>query len=582
MLGRKTPSLASPRSHTTIPHDIQLSTTNPGQPSRESIRKSSEGADPPQAPRARMKLAAAYARVSTDRQEQQESIGSQVEAVQQAAAAGGYDLPIEFIFVDDGYSGARLDRPALDRLRDLVSEGAIEAVLISAPDRLARHYAYQVVVLEEFKRVGCEVLFLNHAFGQSPEEQMLLQIQGVFAEYERTLIKERMRRGRLFAARQGRVNWGGNPPYGYRYIRKTETAPQQLVVCEAEAAIVQQMYRWLVEEEVSSYAIQKRLTEQHVPTRRPNRYGWAQSTVIGILRSPLYKGEALYNRTQLADTRRPRGPRSLKDLRPGNGRGRAARPPEDWIPVRVPALIDLEVWEMAQQQLARNRERAQRNNTKHAYLLRGLLTCGRCGRRLVGMWSRAGKGRYSCLARYPRSAPWSCEGRSVGAAKVEAMVWEHVRDLLSNSELLRARYEEGQGDPAIDTREEQERERLRRKLMAVEREVQRLIDAYQAEVIELPELQTRRQRAEDHSQVLRERLQAIEQQYMERTKELRLVQGLEEFCTSMYSALQNPEYEIKQKVLQLVVDRIVVDEQQLTIRHVVPTGPVKLQTGPQP
>ena len=137
---------------------------------------------------------------------------------------------------------------------------------------------------------------------------MLLQIQGVFAEYERTLIKERMRRGRLFAARQGRVNWGGNPPYGYRYIRKTETTPQQLVVCETEAVIVQQMYRWLVEEEVSSYAIQKRLTEQHVPTRGPNQYGWAQSTVIGLLRSPLYKGEALYNRTQLADTWRPRGP----------------------------------------------------------------------------------------------------------------------------------------------------------------------------------------------------------------------------------------------------------------------------------
>src|SRR5262245_56079379 len=581
MLGRKTPSLASPRSHTTLHHRLHPSTTAPRPPSGESLRQGAAGEDSTQAARARVKLAAAYARVSTDRQEQQESLGSQVAAVQKAATAGGYELPSEFIFVEDGYSGARLDRPALDRLRDLVSEGAIEAVLISAPDRLARHYAYQVVVLEEFKRAGCEVLFLNHAFGQSPEEQMLLQIQGVFAEYERTLSKERMRRGRLFASRQGQLNGAGNPPYGYRHLRKTETVPQQLVVCEAEAAIVQQMYRWLVEEELSSYAIQKRLTEQHVPTRRPNQYGWAQSTVIGILRSPLYKGEALYNRTQLADTWRPRGPRSLKDLRPGNGRSRAARPPEDWIPVRVPALVDPEVWELAQQQLARNRERAQRNNTKHTYLLRSLLNCGLCGRRLVGMWSRAGKGRYSCLARYPRSAPWSCEGRSVGAAKVETMVWEHVRALLSNSELLRTRYEGGHDDPALDTREEQERERLQRKLTAVEREVQRLIDAYQAGVIELAELQTRRQRAEDHGQVLRERLQEIEQQHLERTKELRLVQGLAEFCTSMHHALQNPEYEIKQKVLQLVVDRIVVDEQQLTIRHVVPTGPVKLQMGPQ-
>ena len=115
----------------------------------------------------------------------------------------------------------------------------------------------------------------------------------------------------------------------------------------------------------------------------------------------------------------------------------------------------------------------------------------------------------------------------------------------------------------------------------MEREVQRLIDAYQAGVIELPELQTWRHRAEEHGQVLRVQLQEIEQQLMDRTKELRLVQGLEEFCISMHHALQNPEYEIKQKILQLVVDRIVVDEQQLTIRHVVPTGPVKLQTGPQ-
>jgi len=212
MLGRKTPSLASPRSRPTLHYVIPPSTTSPRQPLGESTPKTSEGEDPTQAAQVQLKLAAAYARVSTDRQEQQESIGSQVEAVQRAAAEGGYDLPAEFLFIDDGYSGARLDRPALDRLRDLVSEGAIEAVLISAPDRLARRYAYQVVVLEEFRRAGCEVIFLNHAFGQSPEEHMLLQIQGVFSEYERTLIKERMRRGRLFAARQGRVNWGSNPP----------------------------------------------------------------------------------------------------------------------------------------------------------------------------------------------------------------------------------------------------------------------------------------------------------------------------------------------------------------------------------
>ncbi len=316
-----------------------------------------------------------------------------------------------------------------------------------------------------------------------------------------------------------------------------------------------------------------------MPTRKAHTQGWGQSTVIDILRSPLYNGAARYNRTQTADVRRPRGTHGFKDLRPGNGRGRAVRPSEEWITVRVPAIVEVEVWEMAQAQLARNRERATRHNTQHAYLLRGLLGCGRCGRRLVGGWSQVG-GRYICSAHYPRHTPWTCEGRSISAAKAETAVWEHVRELLSNSALLKARYEDGQGDPAVDVREEQEQARLQRKLTALEREVQRLIDADQAGVIELMELQTRRQRVEDHGRVLRQRLCELDDQRHARQQELRVVHGLEEFCASMREALQDPSFEIKQKVLQLVVDRVVVDEQQLTIRHVVPTGPIRLQTGP--
>ena len=148
-------------------------------------------------------------------QEQEQTVASQLEALYQAAALRGYALTAELVFVDEGYSGARLDRPGLERLRDVAAAGTVAAVLVYAPDRLAHHYAYQVVIIEELTRAGCAVIFLNHAFGESPEEQMLLQMQGVFAEYERALMAERTRRGRLFAARQGRVNGGGHPPYGY-------------------------------------------------------------------------------------------------------------------------------------------------------------------------------------------------------------------------------------------------------------------------------------------------------------------------------------------------------------------------------
>jgi site-specific DNA recombinase len=234
-------------------------------------------------------------------------------------------------------------------------------------------------------------------------------MQGVFAEYERALIHERTRRGQLFAARQGRVSWG-NPPYGYTYIRKTPTTPQHLVINEAEAEIVRQVYRWCVEEQLSSYAIHQRLTAQGIPPRKASQRGWAQSSVIEMLRDSIYKGEAYYNRTPPGDVRRPHGLRGLKDRHPGNGQGRTRRPRSEWIPVRVPALIDPETW-----------ERAQRHNTQHPYLLRSLLVCGRCGRRMVGTWSAQG-GRYICALRYPRYVPGACTGRSLGAATIEPCV----------------------------------------------------------------------------------------------------------------------------------------------------------------
>src|SRR5215475_1584307 len=238
-----------------------------------------------------LKRAALYARVSTEKQEREETVASQVDLLQQTAAAHSYEVLPGNVFIDDGISGTRLDRPALDRVRDLAAEGAFEVVLVTAPDRLARRYAYQVVLIEELTRCGCEVVFVHQSLGTSPAEQMLLQMQGVFAEYERALIHERTRRGQLFAARQGRVNWG-NPPYGYTYIRKTPTTPQHLVINEAEAEIVRQVYRWCVEEQLSSYAIHQRLTAQGIAPRKAAPRGWAQSSVIEMLRDSLSKGEA--------------------------------------------------------------------------------------------------------------------------------------------------------------------------------------------------------------------------------------------------------------------------------------------------
>jgi DNA invertase Pin-like site-specific DNA recombinase len=226
MSRRQAPDLASPRPAAIV----ALQAANDGRPA------GGVAAGPLAA--GAVTLVAAYARVSSDKQEKEQTIDSQIDALRRAAEERGWTLLADLVCTDDGRSGATLARPGLDRLRDLVAEGSCAAVLVCSPDRLARNYAYQVLVVDELKRAGCEVVFLNHAFGGSPEQQMLLQMQGVFAEYERALITERTRRGRLFWARQGRVNWGGTPTYGYRLLRGAETGSQQLAIEECEAVVV--------------------------------------------------------------------------------------------------------------------------------------------------------------------------------------------------------------------------------------------------------------------------------------------------------------------------------------------------------
>ena len=177
---------------------------------------------------------ALYARVSTERQGRNQTIDSQLTALQAWVAASGHEINEDPIFRDEGLSGSRLDRPGLDRLRDAVRDGVVSTVAVLSPDRLARKFAYQVLLLEEFRRAGCAVVFLHHPISEDPNDQLLLQIQGAIAEYERAVLAERFRRGKLQKARAGQV-LAGRAPYGYRYVHRREDSLGHLVIDEGEA-----------------------------------------------------------------------------------------------------------------------------------------------------------------------------------------------------------------------------------------------------------------------------------------------------------------------------------------------------------
>ena len=196
-----------------------------------------------------MTSAAIYARVSSARQKKDQTIGSQTAALREHAAQNRLDVPAEWVFEDEGHSGATLVRPALEALRDLAAQGCVDVVLCYSPDRLARKFAYQALLVEEFARAGTRVQFVNGPRGDSPEDQLLVQFQGMFAEYEKAQLAERYRRGKAYRARSGSVNVLGGAPFGYRYLRKTPDAGARYEVIEHEA--VGAVLRWSVRPGIS-------------------------------------------------------------------------------------------------------------------------------------------------------------------------------------------------------------------------------------------------------------------------------------------------------------------------------------------
>jgi site-specific DNA recombinase len=247
---------------------------------------------------------AIYARVSSDQQAQHGTIASQLAALQAFATAQGVTIDPDLIFADNGISGTTLVRPKLDALRDKAAAGEIDQILILNPDRLARKYTHQLMLVEEFKKLGVEITFVNRQIATSPEDQLLLQMQGVIAEYEREKIIERHRRGKLHKAQQGKVCVLSGAPYGYVYIPATDTEEARYEIHEREAAVVRRVFHLLVAEQQSIGAIARLLTAEQIPTRRDVGQ-WERSVVWAMLRNPAYTGQAAYRKTEVVERKRP-------------------------------------------------------------------------------------------------------------------------------------------------------------------------------------------------------------------------------------------------------------------------------------
>jgi site-specific DNA recombinase len=328
--------------------------------------------------------AALYARVSTESQQARGTIGSQLAVLRDRVGVEGDEVVAEFC--DDGHSGARLDRPGLDALRDTAEAGLIERVWCLSPDRLARVYAYQVIVLDELTRHGVGVRFTDAPpLDDDPQAKLLTQVQGVIAEYERAKIAERYRRGKLFRSRAGEVlAW--RTPYGYRRQPRDAHGPARLVVFEPEAAVVRRIFADAAVGGHSLREIIRRLAADNVSPPAGRDRLWSTSTLSKLLRNEAYVGRVYFNRTE-----------AVPDPRPGRRSKQVPRPREDWITITVPALIDEPTFEAAHRAGRDNSQWSPRRTEPGQWLLRGLVKCGTCG---VGTNCHKMRGRNGTWHRY--------------------------------------------------------------------------------------------------------------------------------------------------------------------------------------
>ncbi len=507
--------------------------------------------------------AAIYARVSSDRQEREETVQSQLSELQARVREDGLVNWHELI--DEGYGRDNLVRPGLDSLRDLVAQGGLDRVYVQAPDRLASG-AKLVILVEEFQKHGVEVVFLKGSVEDTPEGKLLLHMQGAIAEYERTKIAERTRRGKLYWARQGAMV-GGHAPYGYRFVRRTDSERARLEVDESKAAVVRAMFRWMVEDQMSTRAMARRLTERGTPTAR-GAAQWQPMAVDRMLRNTVYRGIFFYQRAESAEPSRRLTSDPYKQRRKT---GRKARPQGDWISIPVPAIVDEATWEAVQAQLQRNAQHASRNNTRHQYLLRGLVRCPRCGGAYCG-FTRGGSSGYRCLRAHSGNSSTGarCTPGAVPAEPVEDAVWTAIAEALRNPDLLLQEYERRMEQAATPEGLDADRKRTAVALRRTHAHEDRITEAYVAEAMDLERYKGEMEKLRQQRTELERDAGEIDRREKQQHESRSAVDDLGRFCRQISQGLDAMTFEERQQLLRLVVERVIVEDGHVQVDAIIP------------
>ena len=515
---------------------------------------------------------AIYARVSTLRQAQAQTIEQQLERLMSYVSQQGWDLPGENIFRDDGRSGASLNRPGLDGLRDRIAAREIDCLVMTEPDRLARNYVHQMLLMEEWEKYGCQVEFLDRPTSQDPHDQLVLQIRGAVAEYERTLIADRMRRGRQAKYRAGVLLPWTKAVYGFQVDPDHPRDPTKVTIDETEASVVREMFTFYLQEDTSLYGLVKHLYEMGIPAPQGGKY-WNTATARGILTNPAYTGRVYLGRTRMVQPRLRRS--ATHPVGRPNG-SHTPVPSEEWIPVaNIPAIIELQQFDQIQAKLSHNQQIASRNNTVHEYLLRGLVSCGGCNLSCTARQLHPGYAYYVCRGKTDvvhTHLHQRCLARYIPAHQLDELVWNDLCQVLKHPEIITVALQRAQGGQWLPQELQARRENLRRGQVAFQTQLDRLTEAYLNSVIPLPEYQCRRADLDGKRQGMEDLEKQLIHQVDRQNELAGLAASIEDFCHRVQIGLENASFEHKRKLVELLIDRVVVKDGDVEIRYVITTS----------
>ena len=512
---------------------------------------------------ARTSEIAIYARVSTTHQEKEDTVKSQIMAIETQLTKKNIKVFPEHIYIDEGFSGSTLIRPALDKLRDGILAYQYEKVFIYDPDRLARNYVHQVILIEEFEKHNCNVEFIRHPMGKTPDEHLLLQMQGVIAEYEREKISERTRRGRMHKMLQGEIV-NGHQNYGYKYFSKSGSVLAHYKIVKEEAEIIRKIFDWYTTEKISLRGIAKRLNEAGITTARGNI--WRASGLHQLLKNTMYTGTGYAHKIKCV---LPKEKPLQKIYRKYSKTRQETRPREEWIPFSCPAIIDEETFELARERFEHNKQFSARK-TKKKYLLTGLIKCPGCGR---NMFANGRTIKYYCFytqKSYAKNTtqPICKNDVKISIEELDKLVWEETIKIIKKPENLKKYYKQYSGK--VVPRASKGLSVLEKKKEKNEEAIRRINSLFIRGMLDEEEHKKQHKIFNDKIHIINNQIEKNSKESLKEKEIEQILTSFRSFSKTIKIQLKNVNFSIKKSIIEQLVKSIIINTKTITIEFAAP------------